>query len=382
METITEDIETLKEIGDNKKKTVTLTLTQACNLNCTYCYENHKSRNTMSFETAKSILDKELNIDDGFEFVYIDFFGGEPFLEFERIKQIVDYVLSQKVKKKYIFFATTNGTLIHGDVQKWLLEHRDVFQIGLSLDGTKKMHDINRSNSFDRIDLEFYKQNYRHQGIKMTISKETLPYLFEGVKFCHDNKLICNCNLAFGIDWSAEENKTILNGELSKLIDYYLQHPDIEPCSLLSQGIEQIGYDNLQDVNRKWCGVGTHMRTYDVDGSVYPCQFFMPLSAGEEKAAKAKDLVFTQDIDINCLDECCKSCVIRAACPTCYGSNYVSTGNIYRKDPNLCILTKIIIKARSFFKAQQWEAKQLKISKDEEQALLRSIIKIQENLVI
>lgn len=362
-----------------KKKSVTLTLTENCNLNCVYCYEHNKSFKTMSLEVAKKIIDKEMLADDGFNSVTIDFFGGEPFLEFQKIKELADFIISQNYDKNYIMFATTNGTLIHGEIQQWLIEKQEIFQIGLSLDGTKMMHDLNRSNSFNDIDLDFYRKYYSHQGIKMTISQQTLPYLFEGVKFCHDLGLDCNCNLAHGIDWSNENNKFILERELMKLIDYYIENPNIKPCSLLDARIEILGYDNADVVNKKWCGVGTNMYTYDVDGNLFPCQFFMELSCGKEKS---KNLEFPESYTDEVLDEKCKTCIIKAICPTCYGSNYVSTGSIYSKDENMCVLDKIIIKACSYLKALRWENGQLKVHKNEEQALIRAIIKIQEKLVI
>ena len=70
-----------------EQKTVSLTLTEDCNLNCIYCYEKHNKNRVMSIDTAKEILDKELTVEDGTKEVYIDLFGGEPFLEFELIKK-------------------------------------------------------------------------------------------------------------------------------------------------------------------------------------------------------------------------------------------------------------------------------------------------------
>lgn len=369
-------------IDDSKKKIVTLTLTETCNLNCTYCYEDHKSKRTMSFETAKRIICDEMEADDGYEFVYLDFFGGEPFLAFERLKEITTFVRSKNFKKPYKLFATTNGTVIHGEIQDWLLENRDIFEVGLSLDGTKRMHDMNRSNSFDMIDLEFFKKNYPNQGVKMTISKETLPYLYEGVKFCHDNDLICNCNLAFGIDWSDPENKDVLEQQLHKLIHYYLENPNVKPCSLIDTPFEKIGYDEKREVTQKWCGASTNMHTYDVLGNKYGCQFFMPLSIGEEKANKIKEMEIPLEIPVDLIDEKCRNCVIREVCPTCYGSNYASTGNLYKKDDNLCVLTKIILKARSYYKAMQYDMNALSLDEKEEQLLLRAIVKIQKELKI
>ena len=159
---------------DRKIKTVTITLTQSCNLKCTYCYENNKSSKTMDFDTAKNIIDKEIQNREMFEGFEFDLFGGEPFLEFELIKQITEYVCEKLCGYPHTIFLTTNGTLVHGEIQKWLLKHKDCVVCGLSLDGTREMHNINRSNSFDKIDIDFFAQNYPMQDNKMTISNTLL----------------------------------------------------------------------------------------------------------------------------------------------------------------------------------------------------------------
>ena len=369
-------------IEDNLAKTVTLTLTECCNLRCGYCYEEHKSHRTMSWEVAKEILDKELNEDDYSKAINFELFGGEPFLEFELIKKIVDYLKSNKARKPFRLFVTTNGTLVHGEVQDWLKRNRCIIECGLSLDGTKEMHDINRDNSFDQIDLPFFIKTYPQQPVKMTISKESLPFLCEGVKFCHKLGFLVNCNLAYGIDWSSESNVVILERELKKLIDFYIENPNIKPCSILDSDIKMAAYDVNNVTTRKWCGTGTHMHTYDVDGNVYPCQFFTPLSAGEELSKKSKGLKFYEEIPDELLDEKCKDCVVKMICPTCYGSNYISTGDLYHKDDNMCKLTKITMLARSYFRALQIEKGQINLSENDEQALIRSILKIQEKLKV
>ena len=78
------------------------------------------------------------------------------------------------------------------------------------------MHNINRSNSYDDIDLDFFLEMYPAQDVKMTISKDTLPNLAEGVIELHHKGFLVSCNLAYQIDWSAEENVEILNRELNK----------------------------------------------------------------------------------------------------------------------------------------------------------------------
>lgn len=362
-------------------KSVSITLTQSCNLACVYCYEHHKSSNTINLETAKNIIDKELADCAGFDRVEIDFFGGEPFLAFDEMRELTDYIEKKSFDVPVILFTTTNGTLVHGEVQNWLRAHENCFVCGLSLDGTREMHNLNRSNSYDDIDLDFFLELYPEQDVKMTISKETLPNLATGVIDMHQKGFLVSCNLAYGIDWSAPANSTILERELNKLIAFYLEHPDIEPCSMLNTGISGIGAAKLEAV--RFCGAGLSMRSYDVDGKFYPCQFFMPLSVGAEKAAAVSDIEFPEDVlPEDLLDEKCKSCVLRSACPNCFGSNYAATGNIYSRDDNMCRLTKITMKARSYFRAKQWELGQLHLTPDEEQMLLRAIIRIQEELEV
>ena len=365
----------------NKVLSLTLTVTEKCNLNCNYCYEKRKTYHNMDFNVAKEIIDREFDNPEK-DIINIDFFGGEPFLNFPLIKQLVEYIKSKETNKKYTLFITTNGTLVHGEIKEWLIENRDIISCGLSLDGTKAMHDLNRSNSFDLIDIEFFKKYYLEQGVKMTISEETLPSLAEGVIFLHKLGFDVKCNLAFGIDWSNQNNKEILERELKKLIEFYLENDNIKPCSMLNNDIKLIGKRKWSEKTiKKWCGAGTHMHTYDVNGNKYPCQFFMPLSSGDKQDIP-KDEDFLQDIPIEMFESKCRTCVIRDICPTCYGSNFVSTGNMYKKDENLCKLTKIIFKARSMFRALQWKQHKINLSKEDEKALLYAIMKIQKELFV
>lgn len=368
------------ESKSESRRYVTITMTEACNLDCTYCYENHKSKNTISIETLKKIIKKEMMADNGYNAVEFDLFGGEPFLEFDKIKEIYDYTLNLDSDKKYVLFAATNGTLVHGEVKEWLRTH-PYFVCGLSFDGTPEMQNINRSNSSSKVDLDFFKELYSDQDIKMTISRESLETLSDGVIFLQEKGFKVSCNLAYNIDWSDEKNKDILHRELMKLIDYYLKHPEIKPCSILEMEITNVSHATKENKNIRSCGAGVTTVAYHIDGTAYPCQFFMPLSVGEEKAKKSLELKFyDEEIPKELVEEKCVKCVAQSVCPTCYGSNYAATGNMYRHDDNYCELTKIIIKARSYFKAMQWQVGQLNIPEEEVPHLLNSIKIIQEEL--
>lgn len=364
---------------DSNIKTVTLVLTEACNLSCKYCYENYKSNNNMPIDVAYSIIDKELMNYDKYDSIFIDFFGGEPFLRFDNIKKIVNYVKEKELSKNNVYFVTsTNGTLVHGTIAEWLKNNKNIIDVGLSLDGTPAMHNDNRSNSFDKIDIDFFVENFGYHPVKMTISPNTLRNMSEGVIYLHELGFKVNCNLAFGVDWSNPDYKGILSEELMKLIDYYMNNSDIQPCSMLNAEIKHLGYENDDEFSIKWCGTSTNMHTYDVNGDKYHCQYFLPNSIGEEKARKSNNISLIQKIDLSLLDDKCKGCSVREACPSCYGANYAVFGDVYHKDEDMCELTKIILKARAYFRALQWKKGMINISERDEELLLKSIKIIQD----
>jgi len=369
----------MKETEIKNIKYITIIATHNCNLNCSYCYEQHKSTEKMDVDLVKKIIQNELNIDDNFDLVAIDFFGGEPFLEFDSIINIIDFVKAQKHKKEFSFFAGTNGTILSEKYKQWLVDNKNIFSLALSLDGTKTMQDINRSNSFDLIDIDFFVNKFSNVTVKMTISQDTLEYLAEGVEFLHKSGFqFINCNLAMGVDWLNENNSFTLENELEKLINFYLENPLLAPCSLLNYNIQNIAYYSKK-IAHKYCGAGTRMKIYDIDGKVYPCQYFMPLAIGEKSLA-TENIVFSDIIKSSDLDTMCQKCIVVDICPSCYGSNFAGTGNIYGRDPAFCKLSKIIIKANSYFKAKQWELGLLSLDEYQEQELLKGIMMIQEQL--
>jgi sulfatase maturation enzyme AslB (radical SAM superfamily) len=112
----------------------------------------------MSLGTATKIIDWVFgNIHPDMDGVEFTFIGGEPLLEFDLIKAIVEYTSKKYQNKKYIFYAATNGVLLSSEIKRWFKEHKNIFYLRLSLDGTKDTHDHNRDNSFDYLDIDFFK---------------------------------------------------------------------------------------------------------------------------------------------------------------------------------------------------------------------------------
>lgn len=288
-------------------------------------------------------------MDDDYDYCEIQFFGGEPFYEYSLIKSICDFIWSKEWPKKYQCFATTNGTLIHGEIRQWLWENKDKFTCALSLDGNREAHNINRCNSFDMIDIDFFKNTWPNQTAKMTISPESLPFLAESVLYLHNQNINFDNNLAYGVDWTNVELLKIMQEQLGILAKYYIENPEIKPCRLLDMHIENVNYAYKI---RKWCGAGTSLRAYDTEGKCYPCHLFQPISLEQSENSVDTFGLFERN---DCVDTRCANCPIYNICPTCYGYNYSAMGDIAKRDEGLCKFTMLASLVSSYIWLKKFE---------------------------
>ena len=125
-----------------------LQVTQACNLRCKYCaysgnYQNRSHGELMmSEETAKKAIDYFIARSSEKSRLAFGFYGGEPFLNFDLIKKLAKYIKQKARGKEYGFYITTNGTIMNGEIIRFLVDN-DV-NLYISLDGPKEIHDRNR----------------------------------------------------------------------------------------------------------------------------------------------------------------------------------------------------------------------------------------------
>ena len=353
-------------------KIVILTLTNSCNLACTYCYEHNKEAQVMTLETARAIVDREMTAEDGSDFVCLYYFGGEPYLQFETIRAIHSYMHAQQWNKGWFGFSTTNGTLVHGEIQDWLRENASSMEVYLSIDGDREMHNRNRSNSYDQIDVDFFRREYPFA--KMTVTVETLPYLADGIIHLHEQGFEVSANLGYGVPWT-RDCPEILAGQLKRLIPYYLEHPELKPATILRLAIQDMEPGSPHP--KRFCGVGPMMKSYDVDGRVYPCHAFAPLCLGKERAEQARKLDFSCPLDPANLDEKCRACPVVGCCPTCYGINFGASGNVYHIQDDHCRMMKVQFLANAMFQYQRYRLGQLQLTPQEELKLLRNIRAVQ-----
>lgn len=334
--------------SDKKRKIVVLTLTENCNLECVYCFEKEKTRRTMSIQVAKNAIAYEFNNSDGYDEIEFDLFGGEPTLRKTLIRELVEWTEAQSFQRPYLFFLETNGTLVHGKFQEWLQRHKGVVYAGLSLDGTPETHNRNRSNSYNDIDIQFFLKNYPEQSVRMTVNSSTIGNLSKDIEHLHDlGFLDVVATFAHGIAWGQEQVKS-LRHELQKLCDYYLAHPEISESSIFDMSLPRIL--RVEKIER-WCGTGTSMVSYGIDGTRYPCHVFQSNATGASAAIRLGEICFERIADSR--DPECSGCILEPICPNCYGMNYVTNGHVSQRDKRLCEVVKVRALAVSYLRAQQ-----------------------------
>lgn len=308
-----------------------------CNLNCVYCYEKEKKSLVFNVEEAISILKEMLNskTEHGTK---IKLHGGEPFLAFPKIKQLCESIWEEDFPEYYHIHVTTNGTLVHGEIQEWLYNNRDKITLKLSLDGDKKSNDINRPKSFDLIDIPFFVKTWPNIRVNMTITPETLPYASDNIKFIHSFGFqYIYSRFSLMTDWSECNLEKEFYYQLLDLADYYLDNPKTTPCEFFSYDISW----TLEETNYcSPCNVG-NTKAYDFQTKkYYPCHMCFPSVCGEKLSKEFETLELRESIEEEY--ECCIECPFINICKTCYAENYMVRGSVSRRDLSLCKYQKIV----------------------------------------
>ena len=171
---------TFKERSGNVVKALCLHVAHTCNLNCSYCFASqgkyHGERALMSFEVGKRALDFLIENSGSRKNLEVDFFGGEPLMNWQVVKDLVKYARSveKEHNKNFRFTLTSNGVFIDDDVIEFA--NKEMSNVVLSLDGRKEIHDLTRvdyagNGSYDKIVPKFQKmvesrggQNYYMRG--------------------------------------------------------------------------------------------------------------------------------------------------------------------------------------------------------------------------
>lgn len=331
------------------RRTCMLLISLSCNLNCTYCYEEFKCDKKMSFEIAKDIILKECEIvksDPKFKGLEIDLMGGEPMTNFPLIKQLVEWARVLPLPVPYIFFMTTNGTLIGEAEKAWFRTNADVICASVSYDGSEDMQQANRGVAVTSVDYNFFHVTWPFQPFHVTISKQSLPYLAVNIIEMHKKGWELNAALASGIDWNDDDVMELMR-QLKSLHTFYLENPNYKPINLLTHPLFIRNHTIASQAKQeKFCGCGVYMQTYDVDGKAYGCHMFTPIVLGE-RAFEASTVDWKCDDAV--IDPFCDTCVLKRVCHTCPGFNYKYRGSLAIRDHGACRMILAEMKAAAMF---------------------------------
>ncbi|MCL2189114.1 MAG: Cys-rich peptide radical SAM maturase CcpM [Defluviitaleaceae bacterium] len=160
---------------------LTLQCTQFCNLRCKYCaysgsYEGQRThtQSVMSLNTMKQAIDFLMSHSMQVREVTVGFYGGEPMLELELIKNCVDYIQTKYKGKSVNYTMTTNGTILNDEIINFLIDSN--FNLNISLDGPKELHDKNRTFMDDSGSFDIIMNNVKH-------IKNKYPEFFKKISF-------------------------------------------------------------------------------------------------------------------------------------------------------------------------------------------------------
>lgn len=341
---------TLKARTSGVVKALCLHIAHTCNLNCSYCFASqgkyHGERALMSYEVGKRALDFLIENSGTRRNLEVDFFGGEPLMNFDVVKQLVAYARSieKEKNKNFRFTLTTNGVLVDDDVIEF--SNREMSNVVLSLDGRKEVHDRYRvdyagNGSWEKIVPKFQKfvnarggKNYYMRG---TFTHAN-PDFLEDIKTMLDlgfSELSMEPVVTASDDPAAltEADKPVVMKQYEDLAKLMLERDkEGKPFTFYHYMIDLKGgpciYKRISG-----CGSGTEYMAVTPWGDLYPCHQFV----GDEKF-KLGDIWSgvnnkkIQDEFASCnvyAREECRDCWARLYCSGgCAANAYHATGSV------------------------------------------------------
>lgn len=311
-------------IHEKKQLGVWFHLTNQCNLRCKYCFVN-KTSSSMPLSLAKEIITKLLTDakKNKFEKVRIVFAGGEPLLEFKKIKYLVPYgkTYAKKIKMELKFDMITNGILITEDVTRFIKTNN--IDVGVSLDGLQKYNDLQRvfSNglgSFNHVisGIENLIKHSVHFNVLITVTANNVYHLPEFVKYCIKRKI--KFVIAFyrengcSTDTALKINEELLIKNLKKSYRYI--YANSEPFRL---GLfKKIAINTEQNYI---CGIGSSFLSVTHEGLIADCPMMLDKPIG---SIKDEDVIQTmirkssvyKKAPITTRSLVCKACKLKEIC--------------------------------------------------------------------
>jgi uncharacterized protein len=331
----------------------TLHLTNDCNMNCRYCYVNHKNVQRMSLETARKSVDMASK--NAMGSTGIIFFGGEPLLCKDLIYETVEYCKWKERNSSSMFHykITTNGLLLDEEFMDF--SARENIFIALSHDGVREAQDINRvtlsgEGTFamlsDKINMLLSRRPYA--PVMMVVNPNTAEFFSDSVIYLYERGFrYIICSLNYAANWT-EEDMRVLQGQYEKLSEFYFKRTVAEDKFYLSPFEVKISsHINGDSYCNERCELGKKQISVAPDGALFPCVQFVgdnSYSIGHVDNGIDES---RQSVIYNLNEEekeSCRECAIRKRCNHyCGCMNKQATGSIDRVSPVLCSHERLLL---------------------------------------
>lgn len=318
-------------------KALCLHICHDCNLRCRYCFADegayHSEREFMSEQTAKKAIDFLIENSGKRKVLEVDFFGGEPLMCLQTIKNVVAYARERgnAAGKKFLFTTTTNALLLDDDAIDFF--NREMENVVLSVDGRKEVHDAirktkNGKGSFDLV-IENIKKFVRSRGDKSYYVRGT--FTSKNLDFSKDVIFLAESGfdsislepVVTDIDDLAikEEHLPQISEEYETLCDKYLEkYEKGEGFNFFHFNIDLEGGVCLQK-RVSACGAGNEYFSVVPNGDIYPCHQF----AGDKDFLMGN--VFDGELNKTIREKFASSCLFtREDCDKCFAKFICSGG--------------------------------------------------------
>ena len=355
-------------------KAMCLLVEQDCNLRCEYCFAETGDyglgkRMHMDFETGKKAMDFLLENSGDRENLELDFFGGEPLMNWETVKKLVEYGRSREKEygKRFRFTITTNGMLLTEDKMDFI--NKEMSNVVLSVDGRKEVNDrvrkrIDGTGCYDRI-IDGYKEivkkrNYENYYVRGTFTKYNLDFANDVL---HLNELgfdqisvepvVCDASMSYAI---TEKDLPAIFSEYERLASIILEHDKNGKHFNFFHFMLDLDQGPCAIKRLRGCGSGNEYVAITPEGDIYPCHQFVGIN--EYKMGNINEGTFNTEIKKDFAaahiysKEDCKKCWAKFYCSGgCNANNYIYTGNILTAHKLSCELEKKRLECAIMIKA-------------------------------
>lgn len=322
----------------NVVKALCLHVAHDCNLRCKYCFASQGDfkgdRSLMNFETGKKALDFLLQNSGNRRNLEVDFFGGEPLMNFALVKKLVAYGREEEKKygKHFRFTITTNGVLLNNEIEEFINENMD--NVVLSIDGRKKINDEMRpttsgKGSYDIIVPKFKelieKRGDKDYFIRGTFTNENLDFsedlkdfYSQGFKKTSIEPVVTDEREPYAI---REEHLDKILHEYEKMSKDYIEIRKKDKDFSFFHFIIDLSQGPCIVKRTVGCGAGSEYVAITPQGDIYPCHQFV----GEEDflLGNVDDGITNTELRDNFKNS---NVYTNEDCPTCWARYYCSGG--------------------------------------------------------